>query len=89
MSKTFAIYCHSHLELHIYFHVSRSYFDNVPEESEADLAYQPAPGSPSYKENEKDVESDGSDDPLDAFMQEIEVSADDVGFFITICEFFY
>ena len=69
--------------------MSRSYFDNVPEESEADLAYQPAPGSPSYKENEKDVESDGSDDPLDAFMQEIEVSADDVGFFITICEFFY
>ncbi|CAG7731589.1 unnamed protein product [Allacma fusca] len=42
------------------------YFDDDEEEP---LAYQPAPGSPSYKQGPAE---DSDDDPLDAFMQNIE-----------------
>lgn len=52
-----------------------SYFDTGTEDADADLAYQPAPGSPSHKDTVKDADSEGSDDPLDAFMQGIEVES--------------
>ena len=52
-----------------------SYFDDAGDEVDpADLMYQPAPGSPSRKEGDAGGnESEDSDDPLDAFMQNIEV----------------
>lgn len=62
--------------------VPSSYF-NEDEEPEDELEYQPAPGSPAANEGggraaanmatDKGLESDGSDDPLDMFMQDIEV----------------
>ncbi|KAJ1527118.1 hypothetical protein ONE63_008653 [Megalurothrips usitatus] len=46
------------------------YFEEDDESAAPQLAYIPAPGSPSYKGNTKD--SDSEDDPLDAFMAGIE-----------------
>lgn len=53
-----------------------SYF-NDEEEPEDELEYQPAPGSPAAEGKKpfdnNGAESDDSDDPLDAYMQNIEV----------------
>ncbi|XP_064647593.1 ATP-dependent RNA helicase DDX42-like [Lineus longissimus] len=50
------------------------YFEDEEEEQNiADLEYLPAPGSPVLKKTEKaDSDSDDSEDPLDAFMADIE-----------------
>ena len=52
--------------------VASSYFDDDAEEEDqgAALEYQPAPDSPTRNAPEEDSDSD---DPLDAFMQGIEV----------------
>lgn len=54
-----------------------SYF-NDEDEPEDEMEYQPAPGSPAalgrQSTDTKGAESDDSDDPLDAYMQNIEVS---------------
>ena len=56
------------------------YFDDDEEDKAEDLEYQPAPDSPTRDktkhekhEPDDDVDSDVSDDPLDAFMAEIQV----------------
>lgn len=46
-----------------------SYFDD--DEDKSQLEYIPAPGSPSYKPQNKE-DSDSEEDPLDAFMAGIE-----------------
>lgn len=56
------------------------YFNDDDEEDEAkkesDMPYQPAPGSPSYQaEGKKDEDSDSEEDPLDAFMADLEKDA--------------
>lgn len=50
------------------------YFDEIEDDSTpsgSDLAYIPAPGSPSCKMSQND-DSDSEEDPLDAFMAGIE-----------------
>lgn len=59
------------------------YFDDDEEDKNDDLEYQPAPDSPTRDKGSKhdkpatadndDVDTDASDDPLDAFMVEIQV----------------
>jgi hypothetical protein len=51
------------------------YFDDDDEEQNInDLEYMPAPGSPVLNQTDKhDSDSDNSEDPLDAFMADIEV----------------
>ena len=58
------------------------YFEDDDEEVKNlnDLEYQPAPGSPTLErmasgrqKDSDDSDSDGSDDPLEAFMADIEV----------------
>ena len=68
------------------FHCGRRYFDDddadeaqkikaqllKAQKANDDLAYQPAPGSPSYKAEEKDDDDnddDDDDDPLEQFMK--------------------
>ena len=57
------------------------YFNDDEDEEEgkkdADLPYQPAPGSPSYQaaEGKKAEDSDSEEDPLDAFMADLEKDA--------------
>lgn len=52
------------------------YFEEDDEEQVPDLAYIPAPGSPTYDEMQKNksrkVEEEEDDDPLDAYMAGIE-----------------
>ncbi|KAJ6648594.1 ATP-dependent RNA helicase DDX42, partial [Pseudolycoriella hygida] len=45
------------------------YFDDDDDDNPPDMAYIPAPGSPSYKKKDS---SDDEEDPLDAFMQGLE-----------------
>lgn len=51
------------------------YFEE--EDEEDNMAYQPAPGSPGEEKNEESEE----EDPLDAFMADIEVKPENIIFF--------
>lgn len=51
------------------------YFEE--EDEEDNMAYQPAPGSPGEEKNEESEE----EDPLDAFMADIEVKPENFKFF--------
>lgn len=48
----------------------RRYFDDEDEHQHSQLEYIPAPDSPSNKKS--DCDSDSSEDPLDAFMEDLE-----------------
>ena len=50
-----------------------------PKSDDFDLPYQPAPGSPSYVEAKKEESSDSEEDPLDAFMANLEKDAKSKG----------
>lgn len=60
------------------FNVWFRYFEQEDEEepgnSSNTLAYIPAPGSPSWDLQNQKKDSDSEDDPLDAFMADLEVS---------------
>lgn len=48
------------------------YFEEEDEAGSSNLEYIPAPGSPSYEESKKHESSDSEEDPLDAYMANIE-----------------
>lgn len=50
------------------------YFEE--EDEEDNMAYQPAPGSPGEEKNEESEE----EDPLDAFMADIEVKPENINY---------
>lgn len=60
----------------VYFLFSISYFEDDEEESSSnvDLPYIPAENSPTRQQMQSGGGSDSEDDPLDAFMAEVEAS---------------
>lgn len=51
--------------------VPRRYFEEEDEQQHSRLEYIPAPDSPSNRQT-SDADSDSSEDPLDAFMEDLE-----------------
>ncbi len=68
----------SQYHMHVCFtNCTCSYFEDEDEQNGDDLEYQPAPGSPGAPQDKgsDSDEDDDSDDPLEAFMEGIEVSS--------------
>lgn len=74
-----------------YLYLMSRYFEDDDEDHRGgDLEYQPAPGSPTLnkkaelKSNSSSSSSESEDDPLDAFMAQVEVTL-----WSLICTYFY